>query len=79
MSFDESKDGFVWQCDRCGLVAEFPPVGFWRALDELKARGWRMTREDGEDGYCWTHHCGRCRKTGAEILDMPVVRKAARS
>jgi hypothetical protein len=76
MSFEETKQGFFWTCNRCGLVAEFPPLSFWRALDELKARGWEIIRDDDVDGYGWVHHCARCRKSSAELLNMPVIRKA---
>jgi hypothetical protein len=79
VSFEETKQGFFWTCDRCGLVAEFPPAGFWRALDELKARGWEISRLQDEDGYSWSHCCAKCRKTSAEILSMPVIGKARRS
>lgn len=70
MSFQEFEDAFVWTCDRCGLRAEFPPNDFWGALAQLKSRRWEIDRD--EEG--WGHVCGRCRKTGAEILDMPVKR-----
>jgi hypothetical protein len=73
MSFEETKAGFFWTCDRCRLVAEFPPVGFWHAVSELKARNWEFIRD--HEG-AWSHHCGKCRKTGAEILAMPVIPKA---
>jgi hypothetical protein len=72
MSFEEYEDCFVWQCDDCSLRAEFPPGDFWGALAELKARGWRIWRE--EDG--WTHRCARCKKTGAEILATPFSRES---
>jgi hypothetical protein len=70
MSFDEYDDCFVWRCDRCGHCAEFPPGDFWRALRELKSRGWLIERDD--DG--WSHTCKRCRKSSAELLSMPVKR-----
>ena len=72
MSFEEYEDSFVWKCDFCGRSAEFPPDDFWSALAELKSRGWRISRED--DG--WTHRCSRCRKSAAELLDMPLKRRA---
>ena len=50
MSFEVTKQGFFWTCNRCGLVAEFPPLSFWRALDELKARGWEIIRLDDVEG-----------------------------
>jgi hypothetical protein len=41
----------------------------------LKARRWLFERD--QDG--WGHTCARCKKTmAAEILSMPVVRKATR-
>jgi hypothetical protein len=75
MSFEEHDDCFVWQCNRCGRKAIFPPNNFWGALPELKSRGWEIDRT--YDGG-WSHTCGRCRKTGAEILEMPVVMKGRR-
>ena len=46
MTMEETKSGFVWTCDRCGLVAQFfPPTGFWSAVDELRARGWQFDRD----------------------------------
>jgi predicted RNA-binding Zn-ribbon protein involved in translation (DUF1610 family) len=72
MSFEEFDDAFVWRCDECKQSAIFPPGDFWRALAELKSRGWRIDR--GQDG--WGHYCPRCKKSGAEILSMPVVAKA---
>jgi hypothetical protein len=73
MSFEEFDDCFVWRCDRCKREAIFPPDDFWGAVRELKSRGWLFERD--EDG--WSHTCSRCRKTmGAEILGMPVIRKA---
>jgi hypothetical protein len=73
MSFEETKQGFFWTCNTCGLVAEFPPLDFWRALGELKARGWRIERDSDGD---WVHYCSKCKKSGAEILSMPVIPKA---
>jgi hypothetical protein len=32
MSFEENAESFLWCCDNCALVAEFPSVDFWRAL-----------------------------------------------
>jgi Fe2+ or Zn2+ uptake regulation protein len=57
MSFEENPESFLWTCDVCGLVADLPPHDFWRALSELKARRWQITRT--EDG--WQHLCSRCR------------------
>jgi hypothetical protein len=45
----------------------------------LKARRWEIIRFDDEEGRDWVHHCARCRKSSAEILAMPVVRKARRA
>jgi hypothetical protein len=73
MSFSEFDDCFVWQCDRCRTKAIFPPGNFWGAVAELRARRWEFDRDDRDGG--WSHLCGKCRKTGAEILDSPVVRK----
>jgi hypothetical protein len=74
MSFNEYEDCFVWACDgdNCERRAMFPPDSFWSALRELKSRGWLVDR--GKDG--WWHYCPRCRKTGAEVLAMPVIPKA---
>jgi hypothetical protein len=70
MSFDEYEDCLVWRCDRCNQKAVFPPNSFWDGLAEIKSRGWEIDRD--EDG--WTHICKKCRKTGAEIMSMPVKR-----
>jgi hypothetical protein len=58
MSFEENDESFLWRCNGCGLVADFPPLDFWRALSELKARGWKIER-DREEG--WIHYCRKCR------------------
>ena len=72
---DESAEGYTWKCDSCGLVAEFPPFDFWRAVNELKARGWSFWRTD-EGG--WQHSCGKCarneRERSKNLMSMPVVK-----
>jgi hypothetical protein len=75
MSFDEFEDCFVWRCDGCGLTAEFTrgqPGTFRAAVDELKARGWRISRDrHGE----WNHRCAKCAKAvDAGILDRTLRR-----
>jgi hypothetical protein len=72
MSFEEFEDCFIWECDACGLKATFPPGDFWGAVAQLKTRRWEFERD--EEG--WGHKCGRCRKTGAQILAMPLSGKA---
>jgi hypothetical protein len=75
MSFEEDESGFTWRCERCGLLAEFPPHSFWRGVDELKARGWQFSR-DSEGG--WGHLCAKCgRKRVAELLDRTGPRRFA--
>jgi hypothetical protein len=62
MSLDDTSDGFIFSCDGCGKVAEFPGFDFWRAVAELKARNWKFTPEGrGTEDFCWTHLCSRCR------------------
>jgi hypothetical protein len=39
----------------------------------LKSRGWRIDR----DPAGWWHFCPKCKKSGAEILEMPVIPKRA--
>jgi hypothetical protein len=68
MAFEEFEDCFVWRCDTCAKSAIFPPDDFWRALRELKSRGWLVERWENE----WAHTCAKCRKSSAEILDRPV-------
>lgn len=72
MTMEETKNGFVWTCDRCGAVAPFfPPTGFWSAVDELRARGWQFEKD--YDGG-WTHWCAKCeRKAMENWMDRPVV------
>ncbi len=69
---DEDELFFTWHCDGCGLSATFQRGGagsFMACVDELKHRGWRISRRDGE----WDHRCGKCRKTAvAELLDRPL-------
>jgi hypothetical protein len=65
--FSEFDDCFQWKCDKCGLTAEFAPGDFYRALGELKARGWGIVRDD--DG--WAHYCAKHKRSAAQILDMP--------
>jgi hypothetical protein len=64
--FEENDESFLWRCDSCGLVADFPPHDFWRALSELKARGWQIAR-DREEG--WIHYCRRCRPKKTNVAD----------
>jgi hypothetical protein len=63
MSFEENDQSFIWQCNSCGHVAEFPPLDFYRSLSELKARGWRIERDREERD--WIHYCRRCWKAQA--------------
>jgi len=74
MSFIEYEDAFVWECDSCGLRAEFPPTNFWASKDEVKARGWHFFRDD-RDGV-WSHTCAKCVKKQAKVsvLDRKVGR-----
>ena len=72
MSFSENEDCFEWSCDGCGLTAEFKRGGrgsFMCCVDEIKLRGWLISRtRDGD----WSHYCAKCRrKSAASILDMP--------
>ena len=70
MSFEEFEDRFVWTCDSCGLSVEFPPGSFMTCWTELKARGWRATREQAGEEVDWSHKCGRCaRKAVAELMN----------
>jgi hypothetical protein len=79
MSFEENDQSFIWTCNGCGHVAEFPPLDFWRALSELKARGWKIER-DREEGD-WIHYCRRCRPKAAtniaEFLNRKPERRSA--
>jgi hypothetical protein len=70
MSFEEHDDCFLWRCDKCGHEALFPPKDFWDCVAELKARRWGFTPPHGGDD--WEHTCGRCRKSLAEVLKMPL-------
>jgi hypothetical protein len=72
MSFEEWSDCFIWRCDKCGHEVVFKPHDFWGCVAELKSRGWGFSREDGEDGYSWSHSCPRHRKTLAQVLAMPL-------
>jgi hypothetical protein len=73
--FEETDDAFIWRCDTCGLAAEFPAHDFWRALGELKARSWQISRErDGE----WTDACSRCRPKKTSVAEF-LNRKAKAS
>jgi hypothetical protein len=77
MSFEETDDAFIWQCNGCGHVAEFPPHDFWRALSELKAWGWKIER-DREEGGSWLHYCRKCRRKSATNIADFLDRKAAK-
>ena len=70
MSFSECPEAFVWTCDKCGYEVWFKPRNFWACVEELKARRWGFIPPHGGDD--WEHTCGRCRKTLAEILKMPL-------
>jgi hypothetical protein len=71
MSFSEYEDCFVWYCEGCDLQAEFPRGGqgsFLACVDELKRRGWRISR--GSEWGEWHHRCAKCAcAEGASILD----------
>ena len=70
MSFEEYPEAFLWRCDKCGYEVAFKPNDFWACVAELKARRWGFSPpREGED---WTHTCGRCRKSLAEVLKMPL-------
>jgi hypothetical protein len=75
MSMAEYEDCFIFSCDGCGLTAEFQrggPGSFMACVDEIKNRGWRISR-DGDGDY--SHRCGRCRKgEAARLLDQPLRR-----
>jgi len=70
MSFEEHDDCFLWRSDKCGHEAVFPPKDFWDCVAELKSRRWGFSPPHGDDD--WGHTCGRCRKTSAEVLAMPL-------
>jgi hypothetical protein len=72
----EEDNGFIWRCDDCGRTASFPGYEFWHALTELKARCWRIARnQDGE----WEHTCSQCsRKQSATNVKDFLARKASR-
>jgi hypothetical protein len=67
--FTEYADCFCWSCDACGLEAEFPRSrDFYECKDQLKARGWRITRHDREG---WLHRCAKCvRAEAAEVVNI---------
>ena len=70
MSFEEYPEAFLWRCDNCGYEVAFKPHDFWACVAELKARRWGFSPpHDGDD---WGHTCGRCRKTSAQVLAMPL-------
>ena len=67
MSMSEYEDAFVFQCDGCGLTAEFARGGagsFVACVSEIKHRGWRIVRDDGD----WSHFCSspECRRAVAK-------------
>jgi hypothetical protein len=72
MSFEETDDAFIWQCDNCQLQVEFPSLDFYRSVAELKNRNWQFTRER-EGG--WTHLCSRCRPKRTNVAEF-LARKA---
>jgi hypothetical protein len=67
--FEENAESFLWTCDDCQLVVEFPPVDFYRSLAELKNRGWRMRMVGEHEG--WMNYCGKCqrKRTATNITD----------
>ena len=80
MSMSEYEDAFVFICNGCGLQAEFErggPGAFMACVSEIKSRGWRIVREDGD----YSHFCSgkECRASvakkqsarAAELLDRP--------
>jgi hypothetical protein len=71
MSFEDTSDAFIWRCDGCDKIAEFPAHDFWRAVAELKARNWKFTRDaQGTEYDCWMHLCSKCRpKAATNVAD----------
>jgi hypothetical protein len=77
MSFEEYEDAYVWQCEKCGLTAEFPRHDFYACVAELKCRGWQSSRDDPDEGWQWHHKCKRCRLTLEEFLNRPARRSVS--
>jgi hypothetical protein len=70
MSFSGYPEAFVWTCDKCGCEAWFKPRDFFACVEELKARRWGFSPPRGDDD--WGHTCGRCRKSLAQVLAIPL-------
>jgi len=54
------KDGFFWsvQCEHCSNSEDDidTDTSFASVVDEIKSRGWRITKIDGD----WAHICPVC-------------------
>jgi hypothetical protein len=78
MSFEEHSDCFLWRCDGkdCEKEVLFKPHDFMGCVAELRSRGWsfHLDEDTGREGSGrqWSHYCGRCRKSLAEVLRMPL-------
>jgi hypothetical protein len=73
MSMSEYEDCFVFSCDGCGLEAPFErggPGTFMTCVSEIKHRGWRIIRDDGD----WSHFC-----SGKECRAAVAKKSAARA
>jgi hypothetical protein len=85
MSFWENEDCLVWSCDGQGCDAELTfervdrPGYFMSCVDELKDRGWCISRTNEGEWSEWRHKCPKCRKTDvAKLLAMPSSKFGAR-
>ncbi len=54
---------FIMECDGCGHETD-PHKDFQDMIDEAKATGWLITKDDDDDDT-WVHYCTAC------VADMP--------
>lgn len=47
---------YAFDCDGCGTAIDTECFDFGKAVDVMKAQGWRAVRE----GEQWQHYCEDC-------------------
>lgn len=59
MAVHRASGEVIFECDECGEEYPGGTLSFQEVVDELKADGWRI-RKDEETGE-WTHECPECK------------------
>jgi len=60
MTISKDTFGMLVECDKCSEYFDVDSDDFSDAVDELKAWGWKIRKEDDE----WVHVCSSCVRKG---------------